>query len=173
MENKRTTVIVGIAVVAVCLVLGYVFLKGMAPVPPTEVSEVVPPRTDDIRLDNLEPGAAVESPLTLKGYARNTWFVGDEGFVVEVFDASDSGLVDEDGEEVLVPIGEARVQKDLSREPEEEFTPFVVTLTFSQPATTLGSLIFTKPQTDAELDEDYKQQFGVGVQFVMSQSATE
>jgi len=98
---------------------------------------------DLIELRTPLPGAVLQSPLTLEGRARGTWFF-EASFPVYLTDA--------DGDTIAVTPAQAEGEW-MTR----EFVPFKATLTFSPPASSTGTLILAKdnpsglPEHAAEL----------------------
>jgi len=98
---------------------------------------------DLIELRTPLPGAILQSPLTLEGRARGTWFF-EASFPVYLTDA--------DGDTIAVTPAQAEGEW-MTR----EFVPFKATLTFSPPASSTGTLILAKdnpsglPEHAAEL----------------------
>jgi hypothetical protein len=98
---------------------------------------------DLIELRTPLPGAVLQSPLTLEGRARGTWFF-EASFPVYLTDA--------DGDTIAVTPAQAEGEW-MTR----EFVPFKATLTFTPPASSTGTLILAKdnpsglPEHAAEL----------------------
>ncbi|MFA5132013.1 MAG: Gmad2 immunoglobulin-like domain-containing protein [Candidatus Paceibacterota bacterium] len=96
-----------------------------------------------IYLDNLSSGQTVTSPVTISGSARGNWYF-EASFGVEVVDGNGTRLT-------MQP---AQAKSDWMT---ENFVPFSVTLTFPQPLTATGAIVFHKdnpsgiPLNDDEL----------------------
>lgn len=101
------------------------------------------PVSDLIRVTTPLPGARIESPLTIRGEARGTWYF-EASFPITLIDANGR---------VLGSVA-AQAQEDWMT---TAFVPFVAKLPFSLPSTTTGSLVFEKdnpsglPEYAAEL----------------------
>ena len=99
--------------------------------------------SDLIELRTPSPNAILQSPLTLEGRARGSWFF-EASFPVY--------LVDADGDTIAVM--PAQAEGDWMT---EAFVPFKATLTFTPPASQTGTLILAKdnpsglPEHAAEL----------------------
>jgi hypothetical protein len=87
-------------------------------------------KSDLIRVNNLEPGTVVSSPLTVRGEARGTWYF-EASFPVEIQDAEGNTLAQ-------VP---AQAQGEWMT---EEFVPFEVTLDFIAPSSGPGQIVLHK-----------------------------
>lgn len=87
-------------------------------------------KTDLIHIFEPRPNILISSPLTIRGEARGTWFF-EASFPVR--------LLDENGTEIAVAPAQAQGEWMT-----EEFVPFEVTLHFSPPMTTGGTLILEK-----------------------------
>ena len=98
---------------------------------------------DLIELRTPLPGAVLQSPLTLEGRARGSWFF-EASFPVY--------LVDADGDTIAVMPAQAEGEWMT-----QAFVPFKATLTFTPPASQTGTLILAKdnpsglPEHAAEL----------------------
>ncbi len=124
---------------------GRQFVNGVATTTPS-VSTTTPSATGKenlIRVTSLTSNQVVTSPLTIGGVARGYWYF-EASFFVE--------LVDGNGK--VIASGPATARTDWMT---EEFVPFSITLTFAQPTTATGTLIFHKdnpsalPENDDEL----------------------
>ncbi len=88
-------------------------------------------KMDLIRINTPRPGMKVESPLTIAGDARGTWFFEASFPVI---------LTDWDGK--IIAEGHAEAQSDWMT---ENFVPFTATLTFTKPSYgERGTLILKK-----------------------------
>ncbi len=100
-------------------------------------------KSDLIRVTTLAPNDVVKSPLTVAGEARGNWY----------FEASFPVIL-KDGQGNEVTKGIAQAQSDWMT---TNFVPFTVTLTFTPPVSTTGTLVLKKdnpsglPQNDDEL----------------------
>lgn len=83
-----------------------------------------------IRISEPRPNAVIKSPLTVKGMARGNWFF-EASFPVKLFDGN--------GELLTTGIAQAKGEWMTT-----EFVPFEVTLSFTAPATTVGTLVLNK-----------------------------
>ncbi len=97
----------------------------------------------DIRVTSPLANSKVESPLTVTGVARGTWYF-EASFPVRLLD----------GNRKEIAATPAQAQSDWMT---EDFVPFQVSLTFTPPATPTGTLVLQKdnpsgdPMNDAEL----------------------
>jgi len=98
---------------------------------------------DRIELRTPLPDAIIQSPLTLEGRARGSWFF-EASFPVYLLDAG--------GDTIAVIPATAQGQWMT-----QEFVPFKATLSFTPPASTTGTLVLAKdnpsglPEHAAEL----------------------
>ncbi|MDO8619733.1 MAG: Gmad2 immunoglobulin-like domain-containing protein, partial [bacterium] len=83
-----------------------------------------------IRISEPRPNTVITSPLTIKGVARGNWFF-EASFPVKLFDGN--------GELLVTGIAQAKEEWMTT-----EFVPFEVTLSFTAPATTVGTLVLNK-----------------------------
>ncbi len=83
-----------------------------------------------IRVASPRPNALVTSPLVVKGMARGTWFF-EASFPVRLFNGN--------GEEIARGVAQAKSDWMTT-----EFVPFEVTLIFTMPTTTVGTLLLDK-----------------------------
>ncbi len=85
---------------------------------------------DLIRVDSPVANSVIQSPVTISGQARGNWFF-EASFPVQVVDANGTvignGIAQADGEWMIT-----------------EYVPFLVSVTFSQPATESGEIILEK-----------------------------
>ena len=106
-------------------------------------SQVVTDNADLITVFSPKPGEAVKSPLTVTGEARGYWFF-EASFPVRLLDANGTVLVETF----------ATAQDEWMT---ENFVPFSVELTFTQPASQSGQLILMRdnpsglPENDASI----------------------
>jgi hypothetical protein len=97
----------------------------------TPVSEpAVPDKNNLIRITSPTANQVVTSPFTITGQARGTWFF-EASFPIQ--------LVDANGRVLGTAIAQA--QGDWMT---TEFVPFQTQMTFTNPATSTGTLIFEK-----------------------------
>lgn len=87
-------------------------------------------KDDLIRVSNPRPNAVIGSPLTVKGMARGNWFF-EASFPIKLFDGN--------GELLTTGIAQAKGEWMTT-----EFVPFEVTLMFTAPTTTAGTLVLNK-----------------------------
>lgn len=112
-------------------VFGYnYFTEPSSPsLPPSPTPSAVS-KDDLIRVRTVRPGDTVQSPLTVEGEARGTWFF-EASFPVR--------LLDGNGKEIaVIP---AQAQGDWMT---EDFVPFRAELTFTLPTTAEGTLVLEK-----------------------------
>ncbi len=101
-----------------------------------------------IRVTNPKPRAYITNPVTITGEARGTWF-GEGVFPVALYD----GNAQEIARGVAVTEGEWMT---------EDYVPFAVTLYFTKPPTTLGTLKLFKdnasglPQNEASISVEVR-----------------
>jgi len=76
------------------------------------------------------PNQTVSSPLVVTGQARGSWYF-EASFPVKLYDANGN----------LVAQAAAQAQGDWMT---QDYVPFTVTLTFTHPATTMGTLVLEK-----------------------------
>ena len=100
-------------------------------------------KDDLITVDYPTANAVVESPLTVTGEARGTWYF-EASFPVQLLDANDN----------VIASAPAQAQGDWMT---TDYVPFSVTLTFPKPSTDTGTLVLKKdnpsglPQNENEL----------------------
>lgn len=87
-------------------------------------------KADLIVVDSPAPNAYVQSPLTVTGKARGTWYF-EASFPVQLLDGNGNVLAS----------GPAQAQGDWMT---EEFVPFKITLKFTAPGTAGGTLVLKK-----------------------------
>lgn len=92
----------------------------------SSVSSEAPDYSDMINVD-LTEGSRLQSPVTITGQARGMWYF-EASFPVR--------LLDGNGNEIA--LAPAQAQDDWMT---EEFVPYSVTLTFTQPSTPTGTLV--------------------------------
>ena len=98
---------------------------------PVEDAGNAPEKKDLIRVTNISTHDTLQSPVTVMGEARGTWYF-EASFPVELLDAEDNVLAQ----------GTAQAQSDWMT---ENFVPFHITLTFVPPASgTTGTLVLRK-----------------------------
>ncbi len=102
------------------------------------------PEDAKIVLDTLKPGDTVNSPLTITGKARGTWYF-EGSFPVELRDSNN----------VQLAIEPATAQTDWMT---TDWVSFSTTLNFSASTTGTGILIFHRdnPSDNPALDESYQ-----------------
>lgn len=113
----------------------------------TFVEEIPEPEedlSDLIVVDGIAANDPVASPMTITGEARGNWYF-EASFPVRLFDSA--------GNELAVGIAQAQGEWMTT-----EFVPFSVTLTFTEPASGTGLLVFQKdnpsglPEHDNQLE---------------------
>lgn len=109
-----------------------------------------------IRVTSPVPNTFVTSPLTISGEAKGTWYF-EASFPVR--------LVDGNGQELALK--PAQAQGDWMT---ENFVPFQVTLTFTQPTTPTGTLILMKDNPSGLPEND--DEIRIPVQFQQSQAVS-
>lgn len=97
----------------------------------------------NIRVDNVSANQVIGSPITITGEARGWYF--EASFPVELIDANGKRLT----------AGPAQAQGDWMT---SNFVPFKITLTFPQPTTPTGTLIFRNdnPSGLPENSQEYR-----------------
>jgi len=96
-----------------------------------------------IKIEKLQVGQVIKSPLIIKGQARGPWYF-EAVFPIRLYDGA--------GEEIAST--QARALSDWMT---DDFVPFEATLTFKVPASATGTLVFIKdnpsglPQHDDKL----------------------
>ncbi len=97
-----------------------------------------------ISVQSLKAGDTVRGPLTITGQARGYWFF-EASFPVELLDANGTQIA----------ISPAQAQGEWMT---ENFVPFSVTLTFTNPQTQNGTLVLRKdnPSGLPELDDELR-----------------
>ncbi len=113
---------------------------------------VRPNKDDLIIVNNLTANAVVESPLTIEGEARGSWYF-EAVFPVALYDA--------DGN--VIASGQAQAQSDWMT---SDYVPFTVTLTFSKPTTETGVLKLMKDNPSGDPARD--NALDIPVRFVAS-----
>lgn len=100
-------------------------------------------KADLIRVTNFSSNQEIESPLTIEGQARGSWFF-EADFPVKLYDEEDN----------LVAQAVATTDQEWMS---EEFIPFKASLEFEKPASKKGTLVLEKnnpsglPEHDDEL----------------------
>jgi hypothetical protein len=89
-----------------------------------------PVETSMIRVDSPLPGSSVSSPLVVKGEARGNWYF-EASFPVRLLDAN--------GNQIAAAPAQAKGDWMTT-----EFVPFEVTLNFSSPVSSTGTLVLEK-----------------------------
>jgi hypothetical protein len=126
------------------------FDKALAPSDPEKMEtgndpSKLPPLanvSDLVNVTDPKAGAKIQSPLTVKGFAKGTWYF-EASFPVKIVDASGK----------IVGQGIAQAESDWMT---EKFVPFSTTIAFSTKEGEKGELIFQKdnpsglPEHDAE-----------------------
>lgn len=108
--------------------------------PPVDVGNAQE-KKDLIRVNSVAANDTVESPLTITGEARGTWYF-EASFPVELLDADDNVLAQ----------GVAQAQSDWMT---EDFVPFTITLSFTPPASgTTGTLVLRKDNPSGDPSRD-------------------
>ncbi|MFH1314991.1 MAG: Gmad2 immunoglobulin-like domain-containing protein [Candidatus Uhrbacteria bacterium] len=102
----------------------YVVLIDQEPIPEPIVLD------DLIRITSPQPGETINSPLSISGVARGSWFF-EASFPIRLYD--------QNGQELGVALAQAQDDWMTS-----EFVPFVATLSFSPSTTDTGELVFQK-----------------------------
>lgn len=102
-----------------------------------------------IQVDNLPDNTLIQSPLTVTGKARGTWYF-EASFPIEL----------RDGNGVLLAQTPAQAQGDWMT---INSVPFSATLTFNQPTTPQGTLILRKDNPSGE--PQYDDQLVIPVTF--------
>ena len=101
---------------------------------------VRPNKDDLIVVNSLSDNAMVESPLTVTGEARGSWYF-EAVFPVDLYDA--------DG--ILLAHGQGQADGDWMT---TDYVPFSVTLTFSSPRTDTGVLKLSKDNPSGDPARD-------------------
>lgn len=106
---------------------------------------VVPIQNQQIQITSLETNALVTSPLTISGKALGSWFF-EASFPVNLFDSNNK----------LLGQGVAQAQGDWMT---ADFVPFTVSITFDQPETPSGYILFKNdnPSGDSAKSLTFKQ----------------
>ncbi len=97
-------------------------------------------KTNLIKITSPRPNASIQSPLTVEGQARGTWYF-EASFPIQLKDANGKviTLVPESGTPgTMIPV---QAQGDWMT---ENFVPFKVKFSFAKPATATGTLILLK-----------------------------
>ena len=147
--QKRSTAILG-TILAIILLTGVAYyLMNVSPqttdieenVTTTTPKETTYATSSKITISNVRANQKIESPLTITGVARGTYYF-EASFPVELLDGNGKRLT-------IIP---AQAQSDWMT---ENFVPFSVTLTFNKSGTATGTLIFHKdnPSGEPQYDE--------------------
>lgn len=137
--KKAIYSLVVIAAALLALYLIFPISRSTAPEPETTPDNLV-------RLDNLSPGQTLESPFTLTGQARGTWYFEGSFPVVLLNDKGD-----------VLQETFAQAQADWMT---EEFVPFSAVLSFV-PASATGTLIIKKDNPSGLPEYDDERRFPV------------
>jgi len=105
-------------------------------------------KAGEIRINNIEPGAVIVSPLYLKGEARGAWFSGG---------GMDATLVDADGN--VIAEAEARAQGNIPDD--SAFVPFAVQFEFTRPENKEGFAVFAKKRLIGSPSEEETFRFPI------------
>lgn len=116
--------------IAVAGLLAGLLLCGCRPADRPTAGIPSPPANDKIRVTAPVAQAIVQSPLTVSGTARGTWYF-EASFPVR--------LVDSDGKELAIAPAQAKGEWMTT-----EFAPFEVVLIFGAPTTPTGMLVLQK-----------------------------
>ncbi|PIT94472.1 hypothetical protein COT98_03435 [Candidatus Falkowbacteria bacterium CG10_big_fil_rev_8_21_14_0_10_39_9] len=106
-----------------------------------------PAQTEDLKLNNFVINQVISSPVALEGSARGTWFF-EGSFPVK--------LLDESGQELGRGIAQSQ-----GNWMTEDFVPFKVTMMFTRPTSSTGSLVLEKDNPSGLLENDKKVSFPV------------
>ena len=138
-----------LTILTALLLLGAGCSRSVTPTPSTPTStapattSTVSIRTEKqniIQVDNLPDNMLIQSPLTVTGKARGTWYF-EASFPIEL----------RDGNDVLLAQTPAQAQGDWMT---INSVPFSATLTFTTPTTTQGTLILRKDNPSGEPQDD-------------------
>lgn len=122
---------------------------------PKYLGEQIPITGDNtIRVDEPISNVLVQSPLTIKGSARGTWFF-EASFPIKIFDSN--------GKQLGVAVAQA--QSDWMT---MDFVPFIATLIFDKPTTEKGTVVFQKDNPSGLSEND--RSFSVSVHFLNNAS---
>ncbi len=102
-----------------------------------------------IRVDGVLANQVIKSPLTITGQAVGNWYF-EASFPVE--------LLDGNGKSILIKPAQAQGEWMTT-----SFVPFTITLSFAQPATATGTLVF-RNDNPSGLPENQKE-FRIPVRF--------
>lgn len=135
--NKPTDTSLKVTSYDECVTAGYPIKKSNPPqcttpdgLTFTQTTTPVENKDNLIRLESPQTDALVQSPLTVRGQARGTWYF-EATFPVKLIDANGKVLV-------------AQAASAQSNWMTEDFVPFTSTLLFPTPSTTTGWLILSK-----------------------------
>lgn len=112
---------------------------------------------DLIVVNNIKENQIIESPLSLRGQARGTWFFEGD-FPVKLFD----------GNGALLAAAPAQAEGDWMT---EEFVFFIVELEFESPQTETGILILEKDNPSGL--PEYADEFQIPVRFYVNENTTQ
>jgi hypothetical protein len=124
----RLGIIIGILVFVAVVLAGWLFI--FMPTNPVAENPTPASKDDLITLDSPLPGGTVQSPLTISGKARGGWYF-EAQFPVKLNDANGK----------VVAEGPAHASGDWMT---TEYVPFSITLTFTPPTTSTGTLVLEK-----------------------------
>lgn len=116
--------------------------------PPNSSTEITGTGTTDIFVDSIIPNQVIQSPIAITGKAKGYYF--EASFPVELQDSTGKILFQ----------GPAQAQSDWMT---SEFVPFKITISFTKPTTSTGTLIFRKDNPSGL--PEYDRAFIVPVQF--------
>ncbi len=103
--------------------------------------------SDSVKIESPKENAVVSSPLKITGSAKGTWYF-EASFPVEIYDANWQKL----GQSYAQAQGEWMT---------ENFVPFISTITFNNPSTTTGWLVFKKDNPSGLPENDARYEFAV------------
>lgn len=109
---------------------------------PSMSTSLIPPATYEnlLEVDVPLPNASVQSPLTISGKARGSWYF-EASFPVILLDGSGKTLAQQP----------AQAQSDWMT---SDYVPFTVTLTFAKPSTASGTLILKNDNPSGDPAKD-------------------
>ena len=130
MNKKTILTILGLVALVLAVSLGLFIFWGANEVGKTPVDNMKTLTGDMIRVSEPLPNVLVQSPLTIKGSARGSWFF-EASFPIKIFDSKGKQL----------GFAVAQAQGDWMT---TDFVPFTATLTFDTPTTEKGVVVFQK-----------------------------
>ncbi len=115
----------------------------------TEIITPAPTPTsyENVRVSNLTPGAVIQSPLSLRGEARGTWFF-EGSFPIEVRDESGTRL----------GIGIAQAEGEWMT---TEFVQFTAEVAFTRASTDIGTIVLLKDNPSGLPEHDDEVQIPI------------